>query len=121
MAEPHSTVATGLLQGAAASSVTVLMGAQVDALIAGLVAAILVSIWLDTIDNKTKAAAAVILSAMLAGYGSPVAAQWVSATVTGIASTDSLRLLLALMIGAAAPTVVPIAIRMFGQRIGGQS
>ncbi|OIR10966.1 hypothetical protein GALL_71370 [mine drainage metagenome] len=119
MVEPHSTVSAGIAQGALASSVTLFLGAQVDALIAGLVAAILVSIWLDKIDNKAKAAAAVLLSALLAGYGSPVAAEWVTASVSGIASSDSLRLLLALMIGAISPTVVPIAIQTFGRRAGG--
>ncbi len=121
MAEPHSTVAAGLVQGASLSSATLLLGAQADALVAGLVAAILVSIWLDTINNYPKAAAAVILSALLAGYGSPVAAEWVTSSVSGIASTDSLRVLLALVIGAAAPTVVPIAINTFGKKAGGQS
>lgn len=121
MVEPHSTVGMGIAQGTVASSVTIFLGVQVDALVVGLVASILVSIWLDTIDNKTKAAASVILSAMLAGYGSPVAAQWVSATIAGIASTDSLRMLLAILIGVTAPSVVPIAIRMFGRKVGGQS
>lgn len=120
MQEPHSTVASGLLQGTLTSSVTLFMGAQVDALVAGLVAAILVSIWMDAIDNKSKAAAAVILSALLAGYGSPVAAEWVTATVSGIGSSDSLRVLLALVIGSSAPTVVPILIRTFGRKAGGQ-
>jgi hypothetical protein len=120
MAEPHLTVGAGLVQGAIASSVTLFLGAQVDALVAGLAAAILVSVWLDTINNYPKAAAAVILSALLAGYGSPVAAEWVTSSISGIASTDSLRVLLALLIGAAAPTVVPIAIRTFGRQAGGQ-
>ena len=119
MAEPHSTVGAGLLQGASLSSVSVLLGAQVDALVAGLVAAILVSIWLDTINNKSKAAAAVILSSLLAGYGSPVAAEWVTASISGIASSDQLRVLMALMIGAASPTVIPIAIRTFGKKARG--
>jgi len=121
MAEPHLTVAAGAAQGAALSSVTLLLGAQVDALAAGLAAAILVSIWLDTIDNKTKATAAVIFSALLSGYGSPVAAELVTATVTGIGSSDSLRVTMALIIGSLAPTAVPIAIRAFGRKAGGQS
>lgn len=121
MSEPHSTVASGLLQGAGISSFTLLLGAQVDLLIAGLIAAILVSIWLDTINSKVKASAAVVLSALLAAYGSPVAAEWISATVSGIGSSDSLRLLMAVIIGSAAPTVVPIAIKTFGRKAGGKA
>ena len=121
MSEPHSTVAAGLAQGAGLSSVTLLLGAQVDLLVAGLIAAILVSIWLDTIDNKVKATAAILLSALMAAYGSPVAAQWVTATITGVGSSDSLQLLLALIIGSLAPTVVPIAIKAFGRKAGGKS
>lgn len=121
MAEPHSTVVAGALYGAGLSSVTILLGAQVDALVVGLVAATLISIWLETIDNKIKAAASVLLSALLAGYGSPVAAAWLTASVSGIASTDSLRLLLAASIGCVAPSLVPMTIRAFGKRIqGGQ-
>lgn len=119
MAEPHSTVLAGALAGAGVSSVTLLLGAQVDALVLGLIAAILVSIWMENIDNKGKAAAAVLLSAILAGYGSPVAAQYISASVTGITMTDPLRLLLAAVIGAMAPGIIPLAVRFVGNKIGG--
>lgn len=120
MAEPHSTVIAGALTGASISSVTILLGAQIDALAVGLIAAILASIWMETIDNKRKAASAVLLSALLAGYGSPVAAGWLTSSVSGIASSDSLRLLLAVLIGLASPRMVPMAMRAFGKRIGGQ-
>ena len=120
MAEPHSTVIAGALYGAGISSVTVLFGAQIDALVVGLVVATLVSIWLETIDNKIKAASAVIISAMLAGYGSPVAAAWATSTVSGIANTDSLRLLLAALIACAAPAVVPATINLFKRKLGGE-
>lgn len=121
MAEPHSTVVAGALYGAGLSSVTVLLGAQIDALVAGLVAAILVSIWLDTINNRTKAAAAVLFSALLAGYGSSSAAELFTANVAGVPNTDSLRMLMALIIGAAAPTIVPIVIGTFGKWVGGKA
>jgi len=93
------------------------MGAQVSALVAGLVSAILVSIWLDTINNRTRAAAAVLLSSLLAGYGSPIAAEYVVASATGIPNTDTLNILLALIIGAASPTAVPIAIGAFKKKV----
>lgn len=121
MAEPHSTALVGALYGAGVSSVTLFFGAQVDALVAGLVAAILASIWMETIDNKRKAAAAVILSALLAGYGSPVAAQWVAFSVSGISITDQLRIVIALIIGLSCPRLVPMLLHILGKRVqGGQ-
>jgi len=112
MAEPHSTVIVGALAGAGASSVTILLGAQVDTLVIGLIAAVFVTIWLETIDSKVKAASAVLFAALLASYGSPVAASWLAATVPSIAGNlDALRLLLALVIGAATPNAWPVVIR----------
>jgi uncharacterized phage infection (PIP) family protein YhgE len=120
MAEPHATVVAGALAGAGASSaVTLVMGVQVDALVIGLIGAVLVSIWLETIDNRIKAAAAVFLSAMLAGYGSPLAAQWIAASVPSLPNTDSLRLFIALLISAIAPSIVPLAIKAFGSKVQG--
>jgi hypothetical protein len=119
MAEPHATVLAGALAGAGMSSVTILLGAQVDALVAGLIAAVLISIWLDTIDNKVKAGAAVLLSSLLAGYGSPVAAYWLSSSVTTVGDSESLRLLLAVAIGITAPTVVPLLIKLAGKKMEG--
>lgn len=118
MAEPHSTVIAGAIVGAGAGSVTILMGAKVDALAIGLVAAILASIWLETIDSRAKAASAVLLSAILAGYGSPVAAEYIAASVTGIGMSDPLRLLLAALIGLASPRIVPIAMRVLASKAG---
>jgi hypothetical protein len=98
-----------------------MLGAQVDALAVGLIAAILASIWLETIDNKIKAASAVLLSSLLAGYGSPVAAQWVISSVDGISGSDSLRLLLAAVIGLSCPRLVPMVMRLVGSKVGGKA
>jgi hypothetical protein len=119
MPEPHSSVVVGALAGAGVSSATIFLGAQIDALIIGLIAAIFVSVWLQAIDSKLKACCAVMLSAMLAGYGSPVAAQWVVGSVASVSNTDALRLLLALLIGIAAPSIVPIALRWAGNKVQG--
>lgn len=120
MTEPHSTVLGGALVGAGASSVTMFMGAQVDALVLGLVAATFVSIWMETIDNRIKAAAAVMFAAMLAGYGSPVAAEWVASTAPKLsANTEALRLLLAVLIGAVTPSMVPLGLRYMGNKVSG--
>ena len=63
MADPSSSIATGVMTGAGISlGGGMLMGAQVDALMAGLLAAIFVSIWLQSIDSRAKAASAVGLA-----------------------------------------------------------
>ena len=52
MAEPHASMATGAAVGLG----TALLGAQVDALAVGLVAATFMAIWMEAIDDKLKAA-----------------------------------------------------------------
>jgi len=120
MADPHSTIA-GALVGAGAGASTVFIGAQVDALVIGLVAAVFVSIQLELIDNRIKAASSVLLASLLAGYGSPVVAEWVAKTAwLGLTNSDQLRLLLALLIGVAAPSLVPITIKFLSKKINGE-
>lgn len=109
MAEPHSTAA-GVAIGAGIGITGTIFGAQADALLVGLVAAILISFWLPTIDDRRKASAAVALSALLAGYGSPVAAAWLSSEHGGFHDGSPLRLLIALVIGVVAPFGVPVAL-----------
>lgn len=122
MIDTHANVVNGALTGAGVSTVTLLLGAQVDALVIGLIGAVFVSIWLETIDNRIKAAAAVLFAAMLAGYGSPVAAQWVTVNVPDVAGNpDELRMLLALVIGAVAPSVVPLLLKYLGNKVRAQS
>lgn len=119
MADPHSPI-TGALTGAGISSVTVVLGAQVDALVVGLIAAVFVSTWLESIDSRIKAAGAVLFSAMLAAYGSPVAAGVLASNIPVAASdADALRLLLAALIGGCAPSLVPVAIRFMSRKIEG--
>ena len=114
MAEPQASMI-----GAGVGLGTALLGAQVDALALGLMAAIFVSIWMETIDDKLKAGSAALLSAMLAGYGSPKAAAFVASTWPAVGPADTtLRLLMAVLIGAAAPTVIPIAAKWLRGRAG---
>jgi len=120
MPEPHST-AVGLAIGAGIGLTGTVMGASVDALLVGLFAAILVSIWMPSIDNRVKAASAVAFATLLAGWGSDVAAGWVAVNQTGIQDATPLRLLLALMIGGAAPTVMPTAMERLKAIIKGGS
>ena len=110
MPEPHSTTTAGIAIGASIGLTGTVMGAQIDALLIGLVAAILISFWLPTIDDRRKAAASVALSSMLAGYGSPVAAGWLAGTQPELAAGSPLRLLVALALGALCPTLVPAII-----------
>lgn len=108
MPEPNSATAIGIAVGAGIGLTGTILGAQADALIVGLVAAILISFWLPTIDDRRKATASVALSALVAGYGSPVAAVWLAGTETALKGGPDMRLLLALIIGIACPTIVPL-------------
>lgn len=120
MPEPHSTVLAGAAAASIPASTLVLFGAQADALALGLFAAIFVSIWTQTIDNKRKAFAAVMLSAMLAGYGSPAAAQYVvSSWPSWGVQAETARLLFAVLIGLASPSLVPLLLRTANSKIGG--
>lgn len=115
MAEPQTSIATGAVVGLG----TALLGAKVDALALGLCAAIFISIWMESIDDKLKAGSAALLSSMLAGYGSPKAAAFAAATWPAIGGADdTLRLLMAVLIGAGAPTVIPLAARWLKGRAG---
>ncbi len=110
MTEPTSTAA-----GAATGALTVLpvamLGAQTDALGLGLFAAMLVTLWLGSIDTHRKAFAAVCLSGLLAGYFSPHAAAYAATKFTCLsADPSSLRMPMALLIAIAAPFLVPLAL-----------
>ena len=120
MPEPHSAVVIGALAGSVPAATLVLFGAHADALALGLFAAIFVSFWTQSIDNLLKSASAVLLSAMLAGYGSPIAAFWVVHNIAWLGEFgEGLRLLLAVLIGSASPSLVPIVLRSAGNKIGG--
>src|SRR5689334_15709713 len=104
MTEPLPSIATGCIAGAGVSLCSVVLGAQLDALAVGLFAAFLSSIWLEVIDNRVKAAAAVLFSSLLAGYGAPSAAALATSMWPHIASSvDAVRLPLAFLIGAVGP------------------
>jgi FtsH-binding integral membrane protein len=106
------------IKGAAGGLWLVIFGAHVDALILGLFGALFVSVWLDSIDNKFKAASAVLFSAVLAAYASPVVTLYVSAKLPSLLQdTETLRLLLALVIGAAAPIAIPLSLKYATKRL----
>lgn len=119
MPEPHSTTA-GIIIGGSIGITGSLLGAQLDALLLGMCSAIFASIMLPSVNDRTKAAAAVALSSLMAGYGSPVAVAWVASDQAALAASGSpLRLLMAIAIGAACPTVVPVAIARLQSVVGG--
>lgn len=121
MPEPHSTTAAGVAVGAGIGLTGTVMGAQLDALLLGMLAASFMSFWLPAIDSRARAAAAVAMSSLLAGYGSPVAAAWLASEQHGFADGGSLRLLLAVVIGSVGPTLVPVILtRLQALARGGQ-
>lgn len=110
MPEPHSTTVVGIAVGAGIGLTGTVFGAQADALLIGLVSAILISFWLPTIDDRKKAIASVALSSLLAGYGSPVFAVWLASTQPALPASAELGRLLALLIGVFCPTIVPVVL-----------
>ena len=119
MPEPHSTAA-GVAVGGSIGLAGSIFGAQAEALLVGLMAATLISFWLPTIDDRKKAAASVALSSLIAGYGSPVAAAWLSAGQPPLEDGRPLQLLLALVIGILCPTLVPICIGWAKRKVEAQ-
>lgn len=117
MAEPH--VVVGALFGAGLASGGLLLGAHVDALALGMIAALLVCFWLEAIDRPSKAAAAVCFASLLAGYGSPAATELALSFAPSVTpAADPLRLLLAILIGGSTPRLVPALLARGAQRAG---
>jgi hypothetical protein len=119
MAEPHFSTAAGIAAGAALGFSGSILGAQVDALVVGLVAAVIMSIWLPQVDNRLKAFASVGMSSLMAGYVSPVAVPLIVANVAAAApAADHLRLLAAALTGALGPSMIPFGIKRLQQLAG---
>ena len=109
MPEPHtvSVVTAGAASGGAVGLSWVLLGAQADALVVGMLAATFISAWLPQINDFFRSAAAVCLATLLAGYGSPHVAAWLASQIPG-GQADSVRMLSAVLIGAATPKIFPL-------------
>lgn len=109
MPEPHivSVTTAGAASGGAVGLSWILLGAQADALVVGMLAAIFVSAWMPQINDFFRSAAAVCLATLFAGYGSPHVAAWIAGSVPG-AQADSVRMLSAVLIGASTPRIFPI-------------
>ena len=85
-----------------------ILGAQADGLILALAGAVLVAFWLTIIDSFWKALAAVLFCTLLGGFLSPLVADAITQSYPGFAGGQSLRLPLALLIGASSPLLFPI-------------
>ncbi|WP_374335145.1 hypothetical protein [Methyloversatilis sp.] len=120
MTEPTST-ATGAAAGALSAIPAIWLGAQTDALLVGLFAAMLVTAQIRTIDSVRVAAATAFFSALAAGYGSPLLVVLGAAAMPSVARIDpsSLRLLSAFAIGALMPTLWPLIQRRAADRLAG--
>ena len=118
MTEPTSAAA-GAYAGAVTALPLAIFGAATDALVLGLFAALLVTIWMPTISTRIRAFSAVLLSGIAAGYCAPVLAAVAAAQFAPLAGTgDTLRMPIALLIGLAAPTAIPVALTAFSAWIG---
>lgn len=118
MTEPTSTAA-GAALGALSAVPAIWLGAQPDALMVGLFAAMLATAQIRTIDSVRVAAAAAFFSALAAGYGSPLLVA-VGASLIPVAARvepHSLRLLAAFAIGALMPTLWPLIQRRAARRV----
>ena len=109
MPEPHtiSVVTAGAASGGAVGISWVLLGAQADALVVGMLAATFVCAWLPQINSFFRSAASVCLATLLAGYGSPHVAAWLASQIPG-GQADSVRMLASVLIGAATPRIFPL-------------
>lgn len=118
MTEPTSTAA-GAYAGALGALPALVLGAQTDALLAGMAAAMLVTAQIKTLDSVRVAAATAFFSALSAGYGSPLAATLAASVLPVAARVDpaSLRLLAAFAIGALMPTLWPLIQRRAARRV----
>ena len=120
MTEPTSTAA-GAAIGALGALPVLLLGAQTDALLVGLFAAMLVTAQIRTIDSVRIAAATAFFASLSAGYGSPLLVALGVAALPSAARVDpsSLRLLAAFAIGALMPTLWPLIQRRAAQHVEG--
>lgn len=109
MTSPHVTT-TGAGAGSVIAIPAWLYGADPTAMLLGLIAATLVSFGMSEISSKPRAASAVCLAGLLAGFGSPTALASISAAYPMLALTESAVPLLGILIGALSPSLVPLII-----------
>ena len=118
MLEPHSSTAAGLALGTSAGILSgTVLGADIQSLVIGLIASILVSAWLPAVSGRARAASAVALASLFAGEGALAAAIYMAPSLPGI-DLETLKNVAATFIGACTPTLFPIFLSWAG-RFGG--
>lgn len=106
----QTEVVSGIKLGVATRASLLAFGAPWDALAVSLGAATFVSFWLPSIDSKPRALFAVLFAGLAGTYSSPVLAELFISKVAAV-DFDAIRLLMALAVAAAAPTLVPVLLR----------
>ena len=101
---------SGAVSGSVAGSLVMLAGADPVGLALGMAAAVLTTFIHGGIDSRAKAFCGVLLAALLAGYGAPVAADVLRIQFPQYISSISIAgPLLSLIIGALSPTAIVAA------------
>lgn len=118
MTEPGATVVSSAAGAGLRLSFT-LLGADAQALVVGLVAAVLMSFWLPAVDQRSKACASVMFSALASGYGAAAAAAVAADNLPVLGKVEQLHMLMAVIIGALLPVLMPAIIKRAKQIIGG--
>lgn len=87
-------------------------GLDIESLIIGMAAAFLSVMIMPKFDSRRAAAAAVVLSSLLAAVCAPLFAGYLIASVDMLAkaSPDALQLGLTVLIGASGPPLLPVAL-----------
>jgi hypothetical protein len=126
MPDPAASAAAAASANAiAVGTVTItgsFLGLQYDLLLVGIAGG-LVALSMMPQTSRIKMALTVITSAIVAGYGGPLAAAWAADTFVWATKTgDALRWFSAFAVGVSAQTIVPVGLRFLanlGNRFGG--
>ena len=111
----------GIFAGALASLATLFVGADHVGLALGLFAALLTTFFVGDIDSRAKAFCGVLLGSLLAGFGMPVVASIILGFMPGLKDVmTSLKPLVSIGIGGAAPMLVPSAVEAAKRWINNQ-
>ena len=101
---------SGSVSGSVAGSLVMLAGADPVGLALGMAAAVLTTFIHGGIDSRAKAFCGVLLAALLAGYGDPIAVEVLRVDYPEhAASIAKSGPLLSLLIGALSPTAIVAA------------
>lgn len=114
----------GSAAGAAASVVigtagALFMGAYVDALLLGVFVSFVMVIGMVAVDSKRKAFSLVVLSSLIAGYGSPALAAWLVNNYLNMVNPEDVRLLCASVIAITVPVVLPLSLKRLAAKVEG--